>query len=159
MGSPFGVKGFVRARSLSGEYEHLANLKEIILCGKEKKEISYQVEEITRLSNGIALKLRGVDSPETAKQLAGAEIIVSRDHAAPLEKGEFYIEDLRGLDVFFQNEKIGEICDIIEGGGGDLIEIKLLSGEKRFVPFRNEFFGEIEPEKGRAELLNVWILE
>ncbi|MDR0323381.1 MAG: PRC-barrel domain-containing protein, partial [Treponema sp.] len=54
---------------------------------------------------------------------------------------------------------IGFITDIIEGGGGDLVEIKLTDGEIRLVPFRHEFFPEICPEKGKIKLQNLWILE
>jgi 16S rRNA processing protein RimM len=37
--------------------------------------------------------------------------------------------------------------------------MKLPGGEIRLVPFRNEFFGEVDPEKHRAILLEEWILE
>ena len=40
-----------------------------------------------------------------------------------------------------------------------LAEIALDSGEKRLVPFKNEFFGDIDIQNGRAVLLNRWILE
>jgi ribosomal 30S subunit maturation factor RimM len=47
----------------------------------------------------------------------------------------------------------------VEGGGGELAEIKLSLGESRLVPFRQEFFGAISPEKGYVVLKNLWILE
>jgi ribosomal 30S subunit maturation factor RimM len=55
--------------------------------------------------------------------------------------------------------KIGVIADIIEGGGGLLAEIALPSGEKKLVPYRDEFFGAVDLVKGTIVLKSGWILE
>jgi 16S rRNA processing protein RimM len=51
------------------------------------------------------------------------------------------------------------VTGVLEAGGGRLLELRLPGGELRLVPFRDEFFGEVDPEKGRAVLLCRWILE
>ncbi|MDR0375446.1 MAG: ribosome maturation factor RimM [Treponema sp.] len=158
VGAPFGIKGFVKVRSLSGEYGHLERLKNVVLR-KEHEEKFYEIEETVALSKSLAVKFAGVDTPEEARLLSGAEFIISREEAAPLKAGEFYVEDLRFLEVFCAGEKVGDILDVVEGGGGSLVEIRLLNGEKRFAPFRNEFFGVVDIERNRAELLRKWILE
>jgi 16S rRNA processing protein RimM len=168
---PFGLDGRVKVRSLSGEDEHLLRLKKAVLR-KNGEEKEYAVEEA--FSRPLSLKFAGIDSPEAAKLLGGAEIVAGREEAAPLHEGEFYIEDLKGLTVYAakadperksavgqppEREAVGQITDVVEGGGSFLAEITLVSGEKRLVPFRNEFFGSVDPELGRAELLVRWILE
>jgi 16S rRNA processing protein RimM len=123
------------------------------------------------------MKFVGIDSPETAKALAGAEMLADRSHAAPLKTGEYYIEDLKGLMVLglavggqdslpestdapgdAPEPVLGYITDIVEGGGGFLAEVRLPDGKLKFVPFRNEFFGDINLEAGTARLLEPWIL-
>jgi 16S rRNA processing protein RimM len=160
IGSPFGVKGFLKIRSLSGETDHLLKLKSVIVR-KDGKEQELKIEEAAPSPPASVLMLfSGINSPEKAKTLTGAQLIASRDEAAPLENGEFYIEDLKGLPIISENgDNLGQIMDIIEGGGGELAEIKLNNGEKRLVPFRKEFFSEINPGKGRVVLQNLWILE
>jgi 16S rRNA processing protein RimM len=161
VGAPFGVKGFVKIRPMSGEIGHLIKLKSVILS-KDGKERLLKIEENqTAGGNQVLMRFEGIDSPEAAKTLNGAQLIVGRDQAAPLGKDEFYIEDLKGLPVNIEEneQQIGHITDIIEGGGGDLAEIKLLSGELKLVPFRKEFFSEINPKKGSLKLKNSWILE
>jgi 16S rRNA processing protein RimM len=158
-GAPFGVKGFIKIHPLSGEIEHLLKLKSVIVS-KDGRERTLQIEESAPALPAVIMRFTGIDSPEAAKALNGAQLIAGREQAAPLSKGEFYIEDLKGLLVTAGNgETIGSITDIIEGGGGELAEIKLSNGEKRLVPFRKEFFPEISPEKGRVVLQNLWILE
>jgi 16S rRNA processing protein RimM len=174
IGSPFGLKGFVKVKSLSGEISHLESLKNVYLKqGDTEKAIN--IEEILPFggtgqqenpSEYLLMKFKGIDSPEAAKTLTGAELIGDRSQAAPLKDGEFYIEDLKGMEVVTATSDsasggdiLGHITDILEGGGGELAEIKLTSGESRLVPFRKEFFGDISMEKRQAVLLEQWILE
>ena len=159
VGAPFGVKGFVKAAPCSGEPDHLLKLKSIVVS-KDGREQTLQIEEIMLASPNVLMRFEGIDSPEKAKTLTGSQLIAGRDQAAPLSDGEFYIEDLKGLPVTAENgEAIGVIIDIIEGGGGELAEIKLSNGEKRLVPFRKEFFSVISPQDSKVILKNLWVLE
>jgi len=178
-GAPFGVKGFIKIHPLSGEIEHLLKLKSVAVR-KDGKEQTLQIEESAPASPAVLMRFAGIDSPEKAKTLNGAQLVAGREQAAPLGEGEFYIEDLKGLAVYSQNTNentsvipsssisaslrenlsiIGTITDIIEGGNGELAEIKLSNDEKKLVPFRNEFFPEINPQDGRVVMTNLWVLE
>ncbi|AEF84160.1 16S rRNA processing protein RimM [Treponema primitia ZAS-2] len=159
VGAPFGVKGFVKIKPFSGEREHLEQL-ETVLLRRENRETPFHIEETTRIGPSLGIKFRGIDTPEAAKTITGAELVVDRAHAAPLLEDEYYVEDLRGVEVLDRDGKVlGEVHDVIEGGGGQLIEVKLTGGEHRLAPFRKEFFGAIDMEKRTALLLEPWVLE
>ena len=159
VGSPFGIKGFVKVRPFSGEIDHLLKLQSVQI-NKDGKERLLQIEEINPSPPNILIRFKGIDTPEAAKTLNGAQLLANRSQAAPLNEGEFYIEDLKGLPIVsVTNEQIGVITDIIEGGGGELMEIKLTNGETRLIPLRKEFFPDISPENGKVLLDNLWILE
>jgi 16S rRNA processing protein RimM len=159
VGAPFGLGGFVKIRSLSGEWDYLTRLESVVIRRGGARRC-YKIESAIPVSPALAVKFKGIDTPEAAKALTGAELLVDRAHAAPLLEGEFYIEDLRGMEVVLETGTVlGKITDILEGGGGFLAELRLLSGESRFVPFRKEFFGEIALDTSRAVLLEPWILE
>jgi len=175
VGSSHGLKGFVRVKSLSGETGHLISLKNVLLRqnGKEKTHL-IEESQLTDDKSVLLMKFSGIDSLEQAKILSGAELIAARSAAAPLKSGEFYIEDLKGLAVIYEIEDSGEktgvlpdsnarllghITDIIEGGNGELVEIRLVSGEKKLVPFRKEFFRDIDADNRTVVLINMWILE
>jgi 16S rRNA processing protein RimM len=159
--SPHGLKGFIKIRPLSGEIDHLLAL-ETVLIRLGVKEKLYTIEESQEIHAAVLMKFQGIDTPEDAKKLSGGELLVDRSQAAPLQDDEYYIEDLKGLKVVlaaFDGTELGEITDVMEGGGAELVEIRLISGEKKLVPFRNEFFGKIDVENQRAVLLSDWILE
>jgi len=162
-GTPFGLNGFVKVRSLSNEIEHLLKLKSVLVRQGEIERL-LKIEEsrpIVGQASGafVLIRFAGINSPEEAKTLNGAELLAGREEAAPLLSGEFYVEDLKGLAVLADGETVGHITNIIEGGGGDLAEIMLCNGEVKFVPFRKEFISGITPEKGSVTLQNTWILE
>jgi len=157
IGAPFGVNGFVKIHSCSGEIDHLLKLQSVIVT-KDGKERTLQIEESS--PSPLAMRFAGINTPEAAKALTGAQLLANREQAAPLADGEYYIEDLKGLPVITEDgETIGTITDIIEGGSGELAEIKLHGGEKKLVPFRKEFFDDICPENEKIVLKNLWILE
>jgi 16S rRNA processing protein RimM len=177
-GSPFGLKGFVKVRSFSGETAHLSALKSVRLrLGESEKVVLIEeTKPFGAAASGncefLLMKFRGIDTPEAAGALKGARLVVDRSQAAPLKSGEFYVEDLKGLAVraaisdspsdtvnFGDGELLGHITDILEGGNGELAELRLLSGKSKLVPFRNEFFGDINIEKGWVLLRERWILE
>ena len=159
VGSPFGLKGFVKVKPFSGETSHFLHLKKITLKQGEKEE-TREVAETDCKGETLLIRFEGIDSPEAAAVLNGAEIIAPRERAAPLKIGEFYVEDLKGLEVVNrEGASLGHILNVVEGGGGDLVEVKLPSGAKRFAPFRKEFFGDVNFEEGSIALLEPWILE
>jgi len=119
-----------------------------------------EVVETASKEGSVLIRFAGIDNPEKAALFNGAEIIVPRENAAPLKEGEYYVEDLKGLEVIDREGKaLGHIVAVTEGGGGNLAEIKLLSGAMRLAPFRNEFFGDVNLEKGQIMLLENWVLE
>ena len=159
MGPHFGLEGFVKVKPFSGEIEHFSRLKRVTLR-QDGKEKTWDVAEVVLRGNFLLMRFVGIDSPEAAKLLGGAEIVVDREYAAPLKDGEYYVEDLKGLEVVTtEGQTLGHINDVLEGGGGNLAEVKLPSGEKRFAPFRKEFFGELSLGEGKIVLLEPWVLD
>jgi len=159
IGSSFGIEGFVKIKSFSGEQEHFTNLKSVTLRKNNKEEIQ-NIEEVILKGSNLLIKFSGINNPEEAALIAGSEIIAEREYASKLSPGEYYIEDLKGLELFdVQGEKLGFIENILEGGGGNLAEVSLISGKKHFIPFRKEFFDEPNMEKNSITLLENWILE
>ncbi|MDR2477848.1 MAG: ribosome maturation factor RimM [Treponema sp.] len=159
-GAPFGLKGFIKVRPFSGETAHLLKLQSVTVR-QDGRERVLKIAESVLQPPGLALRFEGFDSPEAAAGLSGAELLVKREDACPLQDGEFYIEDLKGLAVTAADDGriLGYVTGIIEGGGGFLAELRLPDGVLRLVPFRQEFFTEISPEEGRLILKNLWILE
>ncbi len=152
-----GIKGYVKILSYSGEIEHFLDLKHIVLRnnGSEKK---FEVENIQPLGDSIIMKFCGIETPELGKSLSGWEIWVPRELAAPLSVGEYYHADLCLCNIFYGEKIIGRVKSMLDGGGGELFEVQLESGDIVLIPFRSEFIGQISIKDRSIELKNEWIL-
>lgn len=182
-----GVLGEFKVESTSGDYSHFANMKEVTLTDGVKK-LKCKVESVREGGNTLFMKVSGIDTPEKAKEYNKWNIVVPREDAHPLEKNEWYIEDLKGCSVFYedglaksapaslpQDKVVGTVTDVLEGGAGYLVEISLSessnllsedlkhtsSGKVRsvLVPFNKEFIGTVDVEKRMMGLMHLWILE
>lgn len=178
-----GFMGECKVESSSGEYEHLLNLKEVTLVhGDLQKET--KVESVS-LGNAVAyVKFAGINSDEDVKKYNRWEIKADRKYCKPLKKDEWYIEDLRNCSLVYEGDDpatldaptvVGTITDVLEGGGGYLLEVSLsescscISDEVKYsdehqprtvmVPFRKEFIGKVDLKNGTIQLMHLWILE
>lgn len=167
----FGVEGFVKVESFSGEYEHFLGFDRVFLSiSQEKlreqkyKDGWFEIEEVNLRKADALIKFKGIDSPEAAKCLTGSELFIPRDKAAPLEEGEVYVHDLCNCDLVCEGTLVGKITSVAEGGGGYLLEIAGKTSEAAaessfYVPFNKEFIGKIDLKAKTVELMHRWILE
>jgi 16S rRNA processing protein RimM len=154
----WGLDGWLKLASHSGEWDHFRSLETVELRRRDGSSgRTFEVEGFRMHHGGGLLKLRGVDSPEAGKALAGMDLLVDRGNAAELADGEWYLCDLVGLDVVTEaGECVGKIIGMVETSD-DLLEIEKSGGKSFFVPFRSEFVGEPDIEKGTIVLTATWL--
>lgn len=181
-----GLTGEFKVESTSGEYEHFARMEEVTLTDGSTKK-TFKVEQTKEAVGTLYMKLAGINSPEEAAKFNKWEIVVPRKYAHQLQKGEWYVEDLKGCSIYYKGEKknenlptltddvVGTVTNVMEGGSGYLVEISLSEscsflndsikfnkdGSVRtvFVPFNNQFIGEVDVENRKIQLMHLWILE
>ncbi len=182
-----GITGEFKVESTSGEYEHFADMEEVTLTDGKITKV-FNIEEVSFGADTLYMKLAGINSPEEAAKYNRWEIVVPRKNAHPLQKGEWYIEDLKGCSVWYKGETagdtapatseevvVGTVTDVKEGGSGYLVEILLSEScnlladnvihtkngdcRKVYVPFKDQFIGEVDVEKQKMQLMHLWILE
>lgn len=135
-----GLAGTCKVESTSGEYEHFLDLSGVTL---RKGSITKQVDikSVEGCASSLLLTFKGIDSIDEAQKYKGFEIVVPKDKACPLQRDEYYVEDLKSCSlVYYENGKkagkkelaensapiiVGFITDVLEGGAGDLFEVSL----------------------------------
>ena len=66
---------------------------------------------------------------------------------------EFYIKDLLGIEVFLDDEKIGEITDVMETAAHEILIVEDIKTKKEImIPLIDEFVKKIDFENGRVEV-------
>mmetsp|Transcript_1606 Transcript_1606/g.5540 ORF Transcript_1606/g.5540 Transcript_1606/m.5540 type:complete len:306 (-) Transcript_1606:1385-2302(-) len=103
--------------------------------------------------------LHGVTTREEAEDLQGAVFLVDVNERPPLDaEDEFYAQDLLGLTAILQDTRapIGEVVDVLDSGGGQLLQVELTGpdegGRRVYVPFVREIVPVVDVAAGVVEL-------
>ncbi len=158
LGAPHGVDGRIRLVSFSGENEHILELTQATLKGGGRT-MSIRIESVRAFGEGALLKIAGYDAPETVRCLAGMELWVPREMAAPLYEDEYYYADLVGCELFAAGQVVAKVIAVCDGGGADLLEVEKPGGVSAYIPFRKEFIGLVDTKARHIELIAPWILD
>ena len=153
LGAPYGVRGFQAVRTYSGDTEHLFRLAEVELRESRTGRLRIAaVDAVRRLGDKVVMRLRGVDTPEQARELSGWELWVPRSEASTLADGEYYTADLYGCTVYHGGQEAGTVTNVLPAGGGDMLEVTDAAGKSFMVPFRELFVPVLDIAARRIEL-------
>lgn len=152
----FGVKGYMKIKLYSEDYRHIEGRAELTLQSGTRKKV-FLLEDLMVKGPDVMVKLKGIDSPEMAKQYNGWEIVVPRDEAAPLDTGEFYQVDLCGCALLYDGKEVGTVLSVLDGAQSDLLEVKTESGIK-LIPFMSQYIGAVDIKSKTVVLLEEWLL-
>ena len=139
---PKGLKGEVKVNVNGADVENLLKVKKCYVAG-----LPYTIEKSYLGGNGFFVKLNGIDSVEQAEDLRGEKFEIDRTDASPLGDGEFYVADLIGKFVYFENgEKLGKLNNVVNYGASDILVIRTQQKEY-MVPDVNGLIIDFDGEK------------
>lgn len=120
VGKPHGIKGEVKVLPLTDDIRRFRRLTYVIIKGTE-----YKVEFVKLQADRAILKLEGFDTPEALAPLRDQYVEVRREDAVKKKKDEFFIDELRGMQVFdTEGQDLGLIYDVIQTGSNDVYWIQ-----------------------------------
>lgn len=143
----YGVKGWVKVYSFTGDQESILRYKTWSL-ERNGKISKFKLEAGKKHGKILVAKLESIDDRDEAAKLYKANIIVSRDTLPELPPGEYYWNDLEGLDVFNTDGKhYGVVDHLFETGANDVM---VVTGEKEIlIPFiQGDYIKEVDLEQG-----------
>ena len=152
----FGIKGELKIVSESDFVDYRYAVGKTIFLKlrntiKEVRVSSYRVHK-----GNILITIDKIYDINVVEKYIGADVLADKLDVPPLEDGEFYIDDVVGLDAYDETgEIIGKVVDVILIPANDLIEIELLNGKKELIPYVDEYILEITEDKIVVRLLEV----
>ena len=147
VGKAHGLGGEVRVIPETDQPERFTWL-EVVYVGKEEPQ-PVVVESARVHQNTVLLKLTGYDDRDAAETLRGEWLQVPEAEAIPLEEGEYYLYQIKGLSVVTEEgEALGELVDIIETGANNVFVIQGEQGQL-LLPDIDEVILNIDFEIGR----------
>jgi 16S rRNA processing protein RimM len=144
--SPHGIGGMLKVFPYSDFPERVTLLKEVELI-LEGKRWSVAVEKASVYGRFWLIKFQGIETREDAAALNGSQVIIPRQNRMPLPEEHFYHDQLVGLQVFHADGRlIGQIVDIINTGGHDVLQVELTGMEhkKALIPAVKKFIVRVD---------------
>lgn len=115
---PWGVQGEIKCEILTEFPDRFASLSTVYL-GDDAKPFS--VENAHLHSGTVLLKLKGIDTPETAAKLREQLVHVAVQDAVALPQGKVYLFQLLGISVrTVTGEPLGKITEVLDTGANDV---------------------------------------
>lgn len=129
----FGVKGWVKVHSYTEPRDNIVGFG-VWTLRRHGVDSTIEIEDGRSHGANVVAKLRGVDDPDQARELIGAEVIIERSALPECKPGEYYWTDLEGLEVrTLGGAPLGVVDHLIATGGHDLL---VLAGPaQRMIPF------------------------
>ncbi len=129
-----GIKGEVKVFPTTDDINRFKKLKEIILdTGKDK--INLKIESVKFFKQYAILKFKGIDNINDIEIYKGKSLFVTRENAVKLEKDEYFIADLIGLEVITdENIKLGILTDIMVTGANDVYVVTSEEKKEILIP-------------------------
>lgn len=150
--STHGVRGEVKVFPMTDEVSRFKKLKDVIVQRKNGAEETLTVESARFFKNMVILKFKGIDSINDVESYKGSALLVSRENAVALKENEYFIADLIGLAVYENEEKLGELMDVLSTGANDVYEVTEESGETLLIPAIRDCIKSVDIAAGRMEV-------
>lgn len=142
LGSPFGVKGWIKVISFTDPREKILEYKPWQLC------INNQWQRIEILNSqyqgkSIIVQLAGLQDREIAKTYTHGEIAIERNQLPVLPEQDYYWVDLIGLKVITKSgEMLGLVNHLIATGSNDVLVVK--GDRERLIPYVDEVIVQVD---------------
>lgn len=154
--STHGLRGEVKVFPTTDDVKRFKRLQAVILdTGKERLDL--EIETVKFFKQFVILKFKGIDNINEVEKYRKASLLVSRKNAVKLEKDEYFVADLTGLEVRDEDGgRIGVLKDVLETGANDVYEIDLDDGRSLLLPAIKQCVLEVDVETG---FMRIHILE
>lgn len=150
-----GTQGELMCRSLTDRPEHVFRPGREFRLAKEDGRTPDEffpptvMEEARPHQGGFILSLRGLQDRTQAEFLKGRYLLLPFEEIAEVEEGEFFYHELLGMAVTtVDGQALGTVREVYSMDPADLLEVS--DGvRQRLIPFRLEWFVEVDREEGR----------
>ena len=105
----------------------------------------------------VILKFKGIDTLDDVAKYRQAGLYVTRSNAVKLDRDEYFIADLIGVEVYDESDQlIGVLEDVIATGANDVYTIRMTDGRELLLPAIKQCVLDVDVQGRR---MKVHVLE
>ncbi len=120
-----GLRGCLKALSFLESPDILDELDVVYLESPSGIKSSHRIKKIEPAGKFLFLELKDVSDIDEARMLVGSTLLIPRGLLKALPDGEYYWQDIIGLDVYTtEGRNLGRIVSIFPTGSNDVYVCK-----------------------------------
>ncbi len=143
-------KGDLKVESMSDFPERFSELKEAFVRKPGSTgAVRVEIEKSEFVNNYAVIRLKGVDSYDSAEALLGAEVLVRETDRVVPPDGTYFVDslvDMRVVDA--DGSEIGIVRDVLSGPKQSILRIGMKDGREFDLPFVNAFIKNVDRDTG-----------
>lgn len=155
---PHGIKGEVFVRTSTDHPEGIFSPGAVLYpalgdsAEPDPARPPMRVETVRPFRNGFLVLFGGIRDRTEADAYRGLDLVVEMERIAPLEEGEVFYHQLRGMTVeTLDGTRVGTVREIFEVAPLDLLEVRTSRGTI-LIPFVEDVVVEVHLEERRLVL-------
>ena len=143
-----GIRGEASVEPWTDSAERFEELDAVTLVSPDESQTrEVRIEGVRAHGERALVKFSGVETPEDVQLLQNWTVEIPESEARELEEDEYFLHELVGLTLIDQQgRERGTVIDVIEGGGGVLLNVKRADGKTFEMPFAAELCTKIDLE-------------
>ncbi|MEQ8314245.1 MAG: ribosome maturation factor RimM [Gammaproteobacteria bacterium] len=157
IGKTYGIKGWLRINSFTSPPENILEYESLgVSLGETTRTV--RIDQSKQQNNKLLVHFDGIDDPETAQELTGANLWVDAAALPVLEAGSYYWHELQGmLVVNQQQELLGKVDSLLETGANDVLVVAptkdSIDTRERLIPYlREKVVQEVDKEANQIKV-------
>ena len=150
--SAHGIQGQFKIKSFTTDPDDLFTFNKLFI---DEKYDEIFLKKIRSLNEYFIVSCSEIDSRNKVDDILNKNILINRSQLPDIGD-EFYFNDLIGLSVISNEEIIGPVISVNNFGSSDLLEVKILSNDKKyFIPFNDKTIKQVDQKKKIIYLKNI----
>jgi 16S rRNA processing protein RimM len=145
---PHGIKGELYVALETDRPKAVFRAGRVLLLGDSQGRPvggSVTIERARPMKDGMLVKLAEHGGRTAALEgLRGHSLLIPATEAAPSSAEEIHYRDLRGMEVYHAEEKVGTVRGVMETPGGELLVVQRPRSGELLIPFVKEVVREID---------------
>lgn len=118
--STHGVRGEVKVFPMTDDNKRFKKLRECLIQYKDEW-LPVKVQGARFFKNMVILKFEDIDNINDVEKYKQCGIFVDREHAVKLNKNEYFVADLIGMQVIREDGNIlGTLTEVLPTGANDV---------------------------------------
>lgn len=132
-----GLQGEMRVLSVTDFAEERFKKGSVLALFDEKDQFVMDVEiaNYRKAKNFDIIKFKGMYFINDIEKYKGYSLKIAEEKLTDLEDGEFYYHEIIGLDVYENDQVIGQIKEILQPGANDVWVVKRKGKKDLLLPY------------------------